>query len=91
MSVGQPVSTMLVAAATTPVRLSTDVFRTHGCVMLGRQDNQPTLAAGTVRARLPNPWYTLLLDTGRTVTSIRFDGATVGKNTMSLILFEDSP
>jgi len=91
MSVGQPVSTMLIVVATTPVRLSTDVFRTHGCVMLGRQDNQPTLAAGTVRARLPNPWYTLLLDTGRTVTSIRFDGATVGKNTISLILFEDSP
>ena len=46
MSVGQPVSTMLVVAATTPVRLSMDVFRTHDCVMLGRQDNQPTLAAG---------------------------------------------
>ena len=59
--------------------------------MLGLQDNQPTLAAGTVRARLPNPWYTLLLDTGRTVTSIRFDGATVGKNTISLIFMRIHP
>ena len=62
-----------------------------GCVqnsylcMPGLQDNQPTLAAGTIRARLPNPWHTLLMDTCRTVTSAWFDGATVGKNTISLI------
>jgi hypothetical protein len=62
-----------------------------GCVsnsymcMPGLQDNQPTLAAGMVHARLPNPWRTLLMDTCRTVTSAWFDGATVGKNMISLI------